>query len=325
MSSFTRLYWIVTVVVCALLGFSSCSKKGTDGGDADDGNTPYTILDMSVSSATDSSIMLIWTATGDDADQGTASSYDLRYWHTWISPANWDSAFQVQGEPHPSPAGQRDSMCVLGLQKDSAYYFSLVVCDEADNCAGSLGVMGVSFTDVVVTFADARLDSAVREFVAKPTGDLLRSDLMGFENFYANYAGISGLSGIEVWTSLRGVSFAGNAVTNLTPLAALQRLEFLGLTDNGIVDISALSSIPNLEVIQLRSNSVAELTPLAGLARLHLLDLTQNQIVELAPLAVNPDLAAGDTVWVGGNPLSPQSISVDGPALQARGVVVVGL
>jgi Leucine-rich repeat (LRR) protein len=314
----------LVIVACGLFAFASCSDKGTNG-DADDGNTPYIILDMSVSSTTDSSITLGWTATGDDADQGTASSYDLRYWYTWITPANWDSAFQVQGEPHPSPAGQKDSMCVRGLQKDSTYYFSLVVCDEADNCAGALGVQGTAFTDVVVTFADAHLDSVVRELVAKPTGDLLRSDLMGHDNLFANGAGISNLSGIEVWTTLRGVSFSGNSVTDLVPLTSLKRLEFLGLTANGIVDISDLSSIPNLEVIQLRSNSVSDLTPLVGLARLHLLDLTQNQIAELAPLTLNPDVAAGDTVYIQFNPLSQQSIDVDVPALQARGVVIIGL
>lgn len=112
-----RKRWFVAVLAVGLLGILSCSKKGSGGDDGDDGNTPYNIFDLRVSSTTDSSVTLIWTATGDDADQGTASSYDVRYWHTWITPSNWDSAFQVGSEPHPSPAGQTDSMRVTELKK----------------------------------------------------------------------------------------------------------------------------------------------------------------------------------------------------------------
>jgi len=49
--------------------------RGRD--DEDDGNTPYNILDVRVVAVTDSSVTLTWTATGDDADVGTASQYDL--------------------------------------------------------------------------------------------------------------------------------------------------------------------------------------------------------------------------------------------------------
>jgi hypothetical protein len=309
----------------SLAGVSSCSKKGTDGDDADDGNNPYTILDLSVSSTTDSSVTLIWTATGDDADLGTASVYDLRCWHAWIGGNNWDSAVQVQGEPHPSAAGQRDSMCVTGLQKDSAYYFALQVCDEANNCAGSNGVMGISFEDVIVHFPDTRLDSAVRAFLSLPAGDIWRSDLLVSQAFYANQAGIASMTGIEAWTSLVSMSVAGNSVTDLAPISALPRLLALGLTDNGIVDISALATMVRLELLQLRSNAIVDITPLAGVTGLHMLDLTDNQIAELAPLAANPGLTTGDTVYVGLNPLSPQSLTVDVPELEARGVTVLGI
>ena len=112
----------------------SCSKSMSGGGDdEDDGNTPYNILDVRVVAVTDSSVTLTWTATGDDADVGTASQYDLRYYHSWLNSTNWDSAVRVTGEPAPRPTGQADSMVVTGLQKDSTYYFALKAGDEAGN------------------------------------------------------------------------------------------------------------------------------------------------------------------------------------------------
>lgn len=301
-----------------------CSKNST-GGDVDDGNTPYFISDLNITAATDSTILLVWTATGDDSDQGTASSYDIRHWHTWISPSNWDSAVKLTGEPHPRPAGQKDSMLIRGLTKDSTYYFGLVVCDEANNCAGSNCAKGVCFTDAVVVFPDPHLDSVVRAMIPKPTGDILRSDLMLHQILNANQAGISSLSGIECWTTLDGIMLAGDSVTDLTPLSGLTRLTGLGLTGNGISNIAPLNGLVNLELLHLRANQVTDLTALTGMVKLHQLDITQNSITDLAPLVANSGLATNDTIFLQYNPLSQTAINVQAPALQARGVTIIGL
>jgi hypothetical protein len=316
---------MAAITLFGVLALGSCSKNSTGGDGEDDGNNPYMITDLSVSSTSDSSITLIWTATGDDADVGTAASYDLRCWHSWISGSNWDSAQQIVGEPHPSAAGQRDSMCIGGLLKDSSYYFSLRVSDEAGNFGGSNCVFGVSFTNCVVHFTDARLDSVVREILAKPTGDVMRGDLLTLSFLPANQADIAHLDGVEAWTTLRAAALAGNAITDLTPLSGLCRLEGLGLTDNGLVDISPLAGMSKLAILHLRTNSISDIAALAGLTSLHQLDITDNDISDLSPLVANSGLASGDTVWAGQNPISQQSLSVDVPALQARGVAVLGL
>ena len=321
----TKITSRFVVVLClGIFAVTSCSKKGT-GGDADDGNSPYNILDMEVSSVTDSSITLAWTATGDDRDQGTASSYDIRHWHTYINSTNWDSATQVVGEPHPRAAGLRDSVIVTGLAEDSTYYFGMHVCDEAGNCATSNSPRGTCFRDAVMVFPDHALDSAIRGMISKPTGDIMRSDLMAFEVLEANQAGIVSLSGIEGWTTLKGILGGGNSITDLTPLSGLVGLQGLGLSGNAIVNITPLSTLVNLELLHLRANSVVDLTALTGMTKLKQLDITQNAVTDLAPLVANTGLAAGDTVWVGFNPLSAQSLTVDVPALQARGVTVLGL
>lgn len=316
----------VVCVVCALAVIGSCSKKNGAGGDeADDGNNPFFIGDVAVAAVTDSSALLVWTATGDDSDQGTATTYDIRYWHTWISPSNWDSSTRIVGEPHPKVAGAKESLLVNGLKKDSTYFFGLQVCDEANNCAGSNCAFGTCFTDVVVTFPDYHLDSAIRANFAKPTGDIMLSDLRAHDGLMANEAGISSLSGIEPWKNLRGAGFASNSITDLSPLSSLHNMLSLGLTDNGLSDISPLTPLQNLTLLHLRTNHVVDLSALTFMTSLRQLDLTQNQITDLAPLVANSGLGAGDTIWIGENPLSAEATTVQVPALQARGVAVMGL
>src|SRR5690349_17139537 len=57
----------------------------------------------------DSSVVLQWTAPGDDGSTGRASIYDIRYRTTAVSGTDtttwWNGATQVTGEPSPSNAG----------------------------------------------------------------------------------------------------------------------------------------------------------------------------------------------------------------------------
>ena len=88
----------------------------------------------------DSSVVLQWTAPGDDGTSGRASSYDIRYRTTAISGTDtttwWNGATQVSGEPAPANAGVTDSMRVRGLAPLSTYYFMIRTGDEVPNWAG---------------------------------------------------------------------------------------------------------------------------------------------------------------------------------------------
>jgi hypothetical protein len=88
----------------------------------------------------DSSIVLQWTAPGDDGNIGRATSYDLRYRTVAITGVDtlswWNSATQVSGEPAPSVAGATDSMRVRGLVPLTTYYFIVRASDEVPNVSG---------------------------------------------------------------------------------------------------------------------------------------------------------------------------------------------
>lgn len=88
----------------------------------------------------DSSVVLLWTAPGDDGLVGRATSYDIRYRTTNIVGTDttswWNAATQVTGEPAPGNSGATDSMRVRGLNPLTTYYFLIRAADEVPNWSG---------------------------------------------------------------------------------------------------------------------------------------------------------------------------------------------
>lgn len=76
---------------------------------------------------------LAWTAPGDDANTGQATSYDIRYATSTITEGNWGVATSVSSPPAPQTAGTAQSMTVTGLQPNTLYYFGLKTTDEVGN------------------------------------------------------------------------------------------------------------------------------------------------------------------------------------------------
>ncbi len=103
------------------------------------------------------SLMLRWTAPGDDGNIGRAAGYDLRYVQAAAGPidteAEWNAATQVEGEPLPSAAGQRDSARVSGLRPGFQYYFCIKACDEANNLSPLSNSPLISINTPIYAFA----------------------------------------------------------------------------------------------------------------------------------------------------------------------------
>ncbi len=107
---------------------------------------PAQITDLSLSNITDSSVLLAWTAPGDDGNTGTASSYDIRYSTTPIVTATWGAATAVTGEPAPLVAGSNQSFTVTGLNPETMYYFGIRTSDEVPNVSGLSNVPSATTT-----------------------------------------------------------------------------------------------------------------------------------------------------------------------------------
>jgi hypothetical protein len=93
------------------------------------------------SETTGSSITLSWTAPGDDSLSGTATSYELRYSITPITPQNFQLASPVAGMPAPASPRTRQSMTVSALAPSQTYYFAMRTADERGNWSGISNVI----------------------------------------------------------------------------------------------------------------------------------------------------------------------------------------
>jgi len=81
------------------------------------------------------------------------------------------------------------------------------------------------------------------------------------------------------------LSFRGDALSDLTPLAALNALQSLDLNSTQVSDLTPLAALNALQFLDLNSTQVSDLTPLAALNALQSLNLNFTQVSDLTPLA----------------------------------------
>ena len=81
------------------------------------------------------SLLLAWTAPGDDGSTGTAASYEVRMSTSAITATNWSGATVVPNPPAPQSAGTRQNLVVRGLTRGTTYYFAIKATDDANNTA----------------------------------------------------------------------------------------------------------------------------------------------------------------------------------------------
>ena len=87
---------------------------------------------------------------------------------------------------------------------------------------------------VVVSFADANLEGAVRRTLGKPEGALTSDDLASLTRLDAVGLSIQSLAGLEHATALSYLDLLGNPISDVSPLARLTKLETLDLGGTSI-------------------------------------------------------------------------------------------
>jgi chitodextrinase len=109
---------------------------------APDLTAPTPVSNLAAGAIDTNQLMLTWTASGDDGDTGTATSYNLRYSTSAIvDEATFASATAVTGLAAPKATGGAESFTVTGLTAGTKYYFALKVADEAPNWSGLSNVV----------------------------------------------------------------------------------------------------------------------------------------------------------------------------------------
>lgn len=95
---------------------------------------PAPITDLAAINPTANSIILSWTAPGDDANNGTVSGYIVKYSTTGsITDQNWDSATTYPQSWTPLQAGGNETQTIYGLTPNTQYWFAVRAFDETPN------------------------------------------------------------------------------------------------------------------------------------------------------------------------------------------------
>jgi len=103
---------------------------------ATDNIPPAAITDLVADNPTGNSVVLTWTAPGDDSLAAKAAVYDIRYSTTLITASNWSTATAFGNPVAPAVAGVEQCDTVTGLSATTKYYFAIRTADEASNWSG---------------------------------------------------------------------------------------------------------------------------------------------------------------------------------------------
>jgi hypothetical protein len=165
----------------AAIAVSADDPAGNPGADAGsvtfDFTTPGAIGTLAASyTGALNTIALGWTATGDDAAVGTATSYVLKRSTSPITAGNFDAATTVSQGWTPPPAGSSESHNVSLTWYTVTYYFAMKAEDEVGNTGPISNVITVNtnaqgaFPGVSYGYGDVAYNSFVdRNFVVTNT------------------------------------------------------------------------------------------------------------------------------------------------------------
>ena len=229
-----------------------------------------------------------------------------------------------------------------------AYYYGACVdpvsgeSNAGNNCSNS-SMVTVSSASTAGIIPDANLRAAIEAALGKASGaTITAAEMEALTRLTARDAGVSDITGLEHATNLTYLDLSyNNAITDLSALSSLIKIQYLGLeknniTDiselsgltnlthlllsyNAITDVSALSGLTDLRMLLLQGNNITDVSALSGLINLTLLDLAQNNITDISALV---GLTKLNWLDLQGNLLNDSSVSVHLPALQSRGVTV---
>jgi thiol-disulfide isomerase/thioredoxin len=104
---------------------------------------PAKVTDLKAA-VSEGTIILTWTAPGDDGTSGTAKAYDIRYHVSQISEFNWGFAAKIENIPVPKPAGGSEKVEVKDLSPGITYHFALRTVDGFGNWSGLSNVISVT-------------------------------------------------------------------------------------------------------------------------------------------------------------------------------------
>ncbi len=117
------------------------------------------------------SVLLNWTAPGDDASVGTATSYHVRYSTSGLNEGTWSAATVATGPPTPGVVGTAESFYVDNLPPKTTYYFAVKTVDEAGNTSAISNIASAT-TGCIESWTHSEWSSCVDGVQTRTVDDL---------------------------------------------------------------------------------------------------------------------------------------------------------
>ncbi|HEX2925573.1 MAG TPA: leucine-rich repeat domain-containing protein, partial [Ruminiclostridium sp.] len=136
----------------------------------------------------------------------------------------------------------------------------------------------------LVYFSDPKLESAVRKALSKPTGDILKSDMLNLRSLDAKYLDIVSLEGLQYAENLDTLYLTSNEIEDISQLSGLPNLRYLFINDNKIKSIAPLAYVPKLSLLSIGMNQITDISPLKGLTNLKSIDFNRNALNDVSCL-----------------------------------------
>ncbi len=144
----TKYYFGLSVVDGELRSGISYLEASTLSTNAPDHTAPAAVTSLAVSAGdpASSSVLLTWTATGDDGDTGFARKYIIKQSTSPIDDGNFAAADTVHNKLSPAAGGETESFTVGRLKPGTLYYFAIKVQDEIPNTSPVSNVVSLATT-----------------------------------------------------------------------------------------------------------------------------------------------------------------------------------
>ncbi len=156
-----------------------------------------------------------------------------------------------------------------------------------------------------------------------PIGDISAlKELRDLHELMLTNCRVTSLAPLATLDRLRTLVLAENPIEDIAPLSKLVQLKSLNLCSTKLNELEKLSKLVGLTSLIVENNSIRDVAPIAGLPNLTQLLCSENQITDLGALVKEKKFGEGHILHVRNNPLTPECLKDQIPALKARGVTV---
>lgn len=134
-----------------------------------------------------------------------------------------------------------------------------------------------------VVIEDKNLESAIREIIGKPTGDITKKDMEVLVVLDIKGKDIYSLEGLEHAVNLLylGIENEDSSLSDLRPISKLTKLTDLIIENAEISDVSPLKDLTNLTILSLKNNNISDISPLKSLTNLDCISIEYNNVRDI--------------------------------------------